>query len=170
VSFRVVTEVLERSRVEDSTNLSVLLAIAETAHHDGIAFLPQGPVDDSKSIAFRSRNSLRTVERSVADLEWNLEVEIRKAQRGRAPLEGYALSPNQLDHLGVRREHERTFVSARPTRETILADICAKTSGSDVRPTSGWSNVRSEGLLARSGSGTVPRTVLGPQPFKKRSL
>lgn len=91
MSGEVTGQVQLHSSVDNATDIAILCAIADTAHHDGVSYIPQGPREDPESIAFRSRCSQRTVERRIPALEWALEIEIRKAQKRRARINVYRI-------------------------------------------------------------------------------
>lgn len=98
MSGEVTGQVQLHSGVNNAVDIAILCAIADTAHHDGVSYIPQGPRDDPESIAFRSRCSQRTVERRIPVLESQLEIEIRKAQRRRARINVYRILAGSILH------------------------------------------------------------------------
>lgn len=82
MSVRVTAEVYRCSEAELGTRL-VLLALADSAHHDGVTWLYQG------TIAKMTRLADSTVREAIKRLEAAGEVEVRKAQRGRKRVNVY---------------------------------------------------------------------------------
>lgn len=89
-----------RSRVSGATYL-VLRELAETAHHDGVSWHPQGPPADPRSIAFGARCSEKSVERAVKTLVGMGELEVRRARRGRSWINVYRVVVGTVADLDV---------------------------------------------------------------------
>lgn len=107
MSVDVLSAVFKHSRAE-GTHRCVLLALADTASHDGVAWtrIGSGKDDpDPKTIARRANASKATVIRALHDLEKLGEVEVRKAQRGRARINVYRIVVGSIGRREV--EYDR---------------------------------------------------------------
>jgi hypothetical protein len=111
VSWKVVEEIVERSRAKHGTRL-VLLAIGEKAHHDGVAFVEQGARKGregrGESIAERAGLSVRQVERCVEAAGRLDELEVRAYRLGRVRLYCYRVIVGYL--RDVPADHERLLL------------------------------------------------------------
>ncbi len=108
MSVRVLNEVFEHSQARLSARL-VLIVLADAAHDDGITWVPIVDRPDARrlrSIAFKSRLSEREVKDSIKELERVLlEVEVRKARRGRALVNVYRVVVGRIRE--VEPDYER---------------------------------------------------------------
>lgn len=98
------SQVFKRSHATGNDRL-VLITISDSAHHDGVTWIQQGPIDNDRSIAFRARCSVKTVERAIGALVAMRELEVRRARRGRSFVNVYRVVVGDIGRTGV--EYDR---------------------------------------------------------------
>lgn len=134
MSVDVLSAVFKHSRAE-GTHRCVLLALADTAAHDGVAWtrIGRGKDDpDPKTIARRANASKATVIRALQDLEGLGEIEVRKAQRGRARINVYRIIVGSIGQRDV--EYDRLpFALDRPFGRGL--NLTPRQNGDEVSST-----------------------------------
>jgi hypothetical protein len=117
MSVRVLSLVLRHSQAKLGARL-VLIALADAAHDDGVAWL------DQDAIAAKANLSTSQTRRALRDLELMGEVETRKAQRGRRRINVYRvmLATEQPDYERLPFSMAEPFTTAQYERSSTADD------------------------------------------------
>jgi hypothetical protein len=110
VSYKVTEEVLDKSLSRYGTR-TLLLALSEVAHLDGVAALRQGKEskpEDRRTILHRTRLTERQIRRCVAAAQELDELEVLIAQAGRQRFHVYRIIVGKLRSLEVDYERLQT--------------------------------------------------------------
>lgn len=130
MSVRVLTQVFEHSEAKLAGRL-VLLALADSAHDDGITWIGQ------ELIAEKARVSEQTVRRVLRELELGGMIETRKAQRGKLRINTYRVNvPGLLepDYERLPFDLDQPFTDDRAISSVVDGDDRAFTPGTTEDP------------------------------------
>jgi hypothetical protein len=118
VSVDVLREVFKYSRSKGVAR-NVIVALADAAHPDGVVWLPIDPPkdkrrDQTRCLTHRANASRRSVIDSLQELEQLVELEVRKAQRGRSRFSIYrvvvgGIGASEVDYADLPFELDRPF-------------------------------------------------------------
>lgn len=130
MSVRVLTQVFEHSEAKLAGRL-VLLALADSAHDDGITWIGQ------ELIAEKARVSEQSVRRVLRTLEDDGEIQTRKAQRGKLRINTYRVNvPGLLepDYERLPFDLDEPFSDDRSISSVVAVDDRASTPGTTEDP------------------------------------
>lgn len=153
---------------------NVLTVLADAAHPDGVTWLPISPSkngDPTKCLTHRANASKRAVIDAIAELVALGEIEVRKAQRGRAKINVYrvvlgSVAAGEVDYSDLPFDLEQPF--GRPGAESALSHDGDQVQFSErlgAESVADWVHFSCSDEPVQSGMASgVEATFAAPQP------